>query len=461
MAQRIQFLACRSMNRIEQLKGETPLNLDALGSPGPWKGVQASDVSGSDAMFVAFGDHVRLHRRGAGMTQEELAERAGLSVRNIRGIEAGAHHVPRQETLGLLAEALMFEPAQRIELERLARSLRPRPPQQPRSNLPIQSTAFIGRRQELRDVEAMLDGNRLVTLVGVGGVGKTRLAMQIAELLGNRFPDGAWISELAAIAESSLVAEAIALSLGLRGNETMPLEPALHEFLRERSLLLVLDNCEHLVAACANLCAALMGASPKLCILATSREPLKIPGEALYRVESLPVTDPKTVTPETLTAGDSFKLFVDRAERRVPSFSTDGGTIPTVAAICEAVEGLPLAIELAAGWIGSLGLEEILVRLEDHLRFLVAGPRTAPQKHQTLEACLDWSFQLLGAEEKLLLGRLSVFRGGWTAESAEAVCGGGAIHREAVVTLLAALIDKSSSLSLCRRPTLLGGGGHL
>ncbi len=301
------------------------------------------------------------------------------------------------------------------------------------NNLPMQMTSFIGRAHEIAEVKRLLSTARLVTLTGAGGCGKTRLALQVAaELLddpstgsGQVFADGAWLVELSPLADPGLVPQSIAAVLGVReeAGAKQTILAALTEFLRYKSLLLVLDNCEHLIDACAQLADALLHACPKLKILATSREALGIAGETPHRVPSLSVPDIRQPSPpENLTQYEAVRLFVDRAVTIQPTFTLTQQNASALAQICHRLDGIPLAIELAAARVKVLSVEQIAARLDDRFRLLTGGSRTALPRQQTLRSMVDWSYDLLSEPERVLLRRLSAFAGGWRLEAAESVC---------------------------------------
>ena len=287
---------------------------------------------------------------------------------------------------------------------------------------------------------------RLLTLTGAGGTGKTRLAQEVAKDLVGAYPDGVWLVQLAGLSEPELVAQVVAATLGVRERPGRPLSATLAEELRAKDLLLVLDNCEHLIEAVASLTDELMGACPKLRILATSREPLRVPGEVVRGVPSLPVpepNDPALLTKEGLARFAVTRLFLDRAHRREEDPAFSGGSVQAVARVCRRLEGIPLAIELAAARTATLSVEQIEERLEDSLKLLTTGFRTADPRHRTLRATLDWSYALLSETERVLFGRLSVFAGGWTLEAAEAVGSGDGVGEGEVLDPLSRLVDKS------------------
>jgi non-specific serine/threonine protein kinase len=317
----------------------------------------------------------------------------------------------------------------------------------PPTNLPVALTSFVGREADLVHVRRLLDGARLVTLSGAGGVGKTRLALEVARAVRDRYPDGVWLADLAALADAALVPQAVAAAVHVPVTAGRVPAEALIAALPSRQMLLLLDNCEHLLSppGVPGLAETLLRACPSVQLLATSREPLGVGGEALYQVPSLALP-PVASTPLTAAqAGryEAVRLFVERAVAAEPRFALTAQTAPTVAQICRRLDGIPLAIELAAARAPLLTTEQIAARLDNALRLLARGPAAAPPRQQTLEATLDWSYDLLSEAEQRLFDRLSVFAGGFALEAAEAVCGGDGIDREDVLDLLAALVEKS------------------
>ena len=303
-------------------------------------------------------------------------------------------------------------------------------------------TSFVGRRHELDEVKRLLSAARLVTLTGTGGVGKTRLAVRAADGLRRAFPDGAWLAELADLDDDALLTPAVAAALDLRDATSRWPVATLIDHLAGKRLLLVLDNCEHLLDACAVLADALLRGCPGLRVLATSRQPLGIAGETTLAVGplSLPGDDDG---PEALGRSDAVRLFADRAAAVRPGFTIDEANAAAVAALCRRLEGIPLAIELAAGRLRALTVEQVAERLDDRLRLLTGGSRTALPRHQTLRATVDWSYDLLTEPERALWRRLSVFAGGFDLPAAEAVGAGGDLPEADVLDLLAGLVDKS------------------
>jgi predicted ATPase/DNA-binding SARP family transcriptional activator/DNA-binding CsgD family transcriptional regulator len=314
-------------------------------------------------------------------------------------------------------------------------------------NLPVQRTSFLGREREMLEVKRALAMTRLLTLAGVGGTGKTRLAQEVAKDLVGAYPDGVWLVELAGLSEPELVEQVVAETLGVHERPSRPLGATLAEELRAKHLLLVVDNCEHLIEAVARLTDELLGACPKLRILATSREPLRVPGEVVQRVSSLPVPEPKDpalLTKEGLARFAVTSLFLDRARRKREGEVVSSGTsVQAVVDVCRRLEGIPLAIELAAARTTTLSVEQIDERLGDSLKLLTTGFRSADPRHRTLRATLDWSYELLSESERVLLGRLSVFAGGFRLEAAEALGSGEDVGEGDVLDPLSQLVDKS------------------
>jgi predicted ATPase/class 3 adenylate cyclase/DNA-binding XRE family transcriptional regulator len=313
-----------------------------------------------------------------------------------------------------------------------------------RHNLPIQLTSFIGREKEIRAVQQKLDRHRLVTLTGSGGTGKTRLSLQVAAELLELFPDGIWFIELAPITDPDLIPQTIHVTMGLVEQPDKSILQMLIEFLRDKKILIILDNCEHLIEACAVLTFNLLSHSPALKILASSREALGVQGELAWRVPSLSLPDPKKITgPDQLTQYEAVRLFIDRASLANPRFEVTQDNGPVIAEICQRLDGIPLALELAAARVKVLSVNKILERLNDCFRLLAGGNRTALPRHQTLQAAIDWSYDLLNDQERTLFRRLAVFVGGWTLEAAEAIGRGGIVAEHNVVDLLINLVEKS------------------
>jgi len=299
------------------------------------------------------------------------------------------------------------------------------------SHLPVQLTSFVGRGAQMTDLEKLLVDNRLVTLTGAGGAGKTRLGVEIAARIAAEFADGVWYVDLAPITHPGVVAVAVARAFGLPDQPGRSTMDTLLRFVRDRQMLVVLDNCEHLLDACAELVVALLGAAPGLTLLATSREPIGVAGEVSWRVPSLALAD------------EAVELFADRARRARPDFAVEDDNAAAVGEICRRLDGMPLAIELAAARVRALSPAEILDGLRDRFRLLTGGARTAVRRQQTLRASVDWSYALLTEPERVVFRRLAVFLGGFDLDAAQAVAGGGDVERYQVLDLLTLLVDKS------------------
>ena len=314
------------------------------------------------------------------------------------------------------------------------------------NNLPFFLTSFIGREREMCEIRGALAAHRLVALIGPGGTGKTRLSIQAAQDLLDQFSDGVWFVELAPILDPGLVPRTTALAIGLRDEPQRPVIDMLCDYLHGKQMLLILDNCEHLVDACARMASKILQAAPDVRILASSREALGITGEIIYRVPSLELPGPDLLSAETLTEHEATKLFIDRATAALSTFSVTDENASAIAQICHRLDGIPLAIELAAAKVRALSPEQIAKRLDDRFRLLTGGSRTAMERHQTLRATVDWGYNLLRPTEQAFCRRLSVFVDGWTLEAAESVCAdetASGVARNDVLPLLEQLINKS------------------
>ncbi|HEY9311883.1 protein kinase domain-containing protein, partial [Williamsia sp.] len=343
--------------------------------------------------------------------------------------------------------ALRFEPDAEASDRGTASSGRHQPiepaPRSSTGNLPLELTSFIGRRHELTEAKNLLAGSRLVTLTGIGGVGKTRLAMRVAATVQRNYGDGVRLVGLGELRDGSLLVDVVAAAVGVRDHSTRPLLEVLLKHLAVQDLLLVLDNCEHLVDAVAELAEVLLRVCPGLRMLATSREPLGIGGEAVLRVPPLAVPDLGWRTSlRGLPKYDAVTLFAERAAAAVPGFALTDDNAATVAGICHRLDGLPLPIELAAARLRAISPEQILGRLTDRYALLTRGSRGAPTRQQTLRLCIDWSFELCTAGEQLVWGRVAVFAGSFELDAAEQVCGEG-LDPDELLDTLTSLVEKS------------------
>jgi predicted ATPase/DNA-binding CsgD family transcriptional regulator/transcriptional regulator with XRE-family HTH domain len=387
---------------------------------------------------LGFAGLLRLLRAEAQLTQEELAEAARLSPRSVSDLERGINHTARKDTAALLAGALdLAEPVRTLFVaaargrapatDVLAARHRPAPAASPAAaggvrGFPAAATSFIGRAGPVREVAGLLADYRLVTVTGPGGSGKTRLAAEVTRRVAARFADGVWLAELAPVRDPVQVPAVVAAALGVPEQPGVPAAEVLARVLARQQLLLVLDNCEHVIGAAAALCAGLLLAADDVRVLATSREPLAIAGEARYRLAPLTLPGPQDPAGES----EAVALFADRARRADARFELDRHTEPVAAQIAARLDGMPLAIELAAARVEALGVTQLLGRLDNRFALLAAGDRLAAGRHRSLAAAVDWSYQLLDEREQRVFRELSVFPAGFTLDAAEAVAGQGA-----------------------------------
>lgn len=394
-----------------------------------------------EAASSSFGALLRRYRLAAGLSQEALAERAGMSLTGIGDLERGRRRTPQRETLVRLVSALALSEEKREAFETAAsRPSSPRRrgstsvtvgpwPSAETARLPLALNTFVGRQAELEEIDALVRKHRLVTVTGPGGVGKTQTALQVARTLSDAGGAACFVA-LAPIADPSLVATVIASALGVQEAPNHPLLETLAAFLKNKTTLLVLDNCEHLIEEIATVAAFLLRGCPNLRILATSREPLQTGGERTYR---LPALD----------ESDAIALFADRAQAVDAHFTLIDEDRPIVVEICHRLSGIPLAIELAAARVTTLSLQALAKALDDRMALLVGGARTAPLRQQTMRSAIDWSYELLAPPEQQVFERLSIFAGGCTLDAAMAVCRGKDAAADDMLRLISSLVAKS------------------
>jgi predicted ATPase len=369
--------------------------------------------------------------------------RSALEVERLLAISTSQYYRDHQAALDALTE-LLLENASRPQGGVAASDVEERAGRTAQHNLPASITSFIGRERELTEIGDLLTTNRLITLTGAGGCGKTRLALEVAAGQIQHFSDGVWLVDLTPLTEPGLVAQTIALTLGLQESPAEPIAATLVRTIQSKNILLVLDNCEHLLQACSQVVDSLLRVSSDLKILVTSREIISLTGECVFHVPplSLPTTWSQAPTQEIMEY-PALRLFVERARAVSTSFALSEGNALAVVQICTQLDGLPLAIELAAARVNVFTPQQISQRLADRFHLLTGGSRAAPPHHQTLRALIDWSYELLSPDERRLFQRLAVFAGGWTIEAAETVCAAAALEPADISGLLAALVEQS------------------
>jgi predicted ATPase/DNA-binding XRE family transcriptional regulator len=387
-----------------------------------------------------FGTLLRRHRIAAGLSQEALAELARMSSDGISALERGHRRTPQRETIALLAGALALSAGQRREFEaaavppsatrRGARVTVGPWPNGAAADPPLSLSGFIGRENELAEIAALVRERRLVTLTGAGGVGKTQTALRVASALSDTVDDGVRFVALAPVGDPAHVVRAIALALGVQHVPNRPVLETVSAYLKNRTMLLVIDNCEHVIAEVANTAGTLLSGCPRARILATSREPMKTAGEYAYRLPSL-------------DSSSALALFAERARAVDHRFALSDESTPFVAEICRRLDGIPLAIELAAARANVLSAKAIAEKLGDRFQLLTGGERTALARHQTMRALIDWSHDLLSPQERRLFRSVAIFVRSWTFEAAETVCTDEMLDARDVLDLLSSLVQKS------------------
>jgi non-specific serine/threonine protein kinase len=398
-----------------------------------------------------FGLLLQRYRLAAGLSQDELAERAGVSRRGVADLERGARRSPHPATVRCLAEAMRLREPERVALLGASRASGIGIARRDRStgrgarhtNLPAELSSFVGRERELGELSGLAASNRLLTLVGAGGIGKTRLALRVATDLVATYDAGVWFVRLDAVSVPDLVPAAAAAALEVREQDGRPLVDCLVDAVDTGNVLIVLDNCEHVALASAELAHALLERCARLHIIATSREALRVPGECTFPVPSmtLPALDCASAADEERS--EAVRLFVQRAASARPGFALTNENASAVTQICRRLDGIPLAIELSAARVQTLSTGQLAKRLEENFNLLDGGSRTALPRHQTLSAMIDWSYDRISSVDQRFLTRLAVFSGTWSLETVEVVCSGNGIPAEDVLERVVALVDKS------------------
>jgi len=407
---------------------------------------------------ISFGSWLRKKRRALDLSQKAFANQVGCAEVTLRRIEKGTLK-PSKELTTILLDRLDIPKSDQPQWISFARGISgvltssSSQTSKPITNLPAPLTTFVGREKEQSDIMSLSTKHRLVTLTGLGGVGKTRLAMNVGEHAAGSYPNGVWLVELASVMNPSLVPLAVANTLGLRNDPQRQMIDMLCEYLREKNMLLILDNCEHLMDACATFIFALLRYCSHLHVLTTSREPLGVTGEALYRVPSLGIPNVEP-TPASLKTVESVQLFEERAQLVQFDFALTLENAASIAQICQRLDGIPLAIELVAANAGKYSLKKIARQLDEIFQLQTTESRTASPRHQTLRASIDWSWNLLTEPEQRIMRQLSVFVGGWTLEAAQAVCDGDVRY------LLGSLVTKSLIVMQQRKGTTVRYSFH-
>ncbi len=404
-------------------------------------------LSDEGSASIAFAALLRQFRVRAGLSQQMLADRAMLSVQAVSALERGYRKVPYRETLERLADALSLTAEARVALERSARRARSsrtaEPEAPPPHNLPRQLTSFLGRDEVVRDIGELLVNSPLVSIVGTGGAGKTRTAIAVGMNVLHHFPDGVWFVELASLSDPQLVVQAVGSALGVQESPRRPLLDSISSYLSDKRSLLVFDNCEHVVNETRRVVGSLLRENPTVSLLTTSRESLAIPGERVFRIPPLAVPPQGISSPEEAMTFGSVALFADRVRDSDASFAVNDGNVAPIVEISRRLDGLPLALELAAARATVLSPKQIADRLDRAFEVLAFRDERGPERHQTMRAVIDWSYALLSSQARLLFDRLSIFAGSFTLETGCAACSDDALPEEDVLQLLGSLIAQS------------------
>ncbi len=410
--------------------------------------METSKASDERSAALELASLLKKFRVQAGLSQQMLAEKALVSVQAVSALERGYRKVPYPKTLERLCEALALPAEARAALEESARHARGQRLQEqeeppPSHNLPRQLTSFLGRDEVVKEIKALVKTAPLVSVVGTGGVGKTRVSVEVAHQLVGDSPDGVWFVELAPLGDPELVAHALAAALGVQESPRTPLLNTLISHLSQKQLLIVLDNCEHVLDQTRRVVGSLLRECPKVKFLTTSREALTITGERVYRLPSLAFPQEKTASPDVAMSFGAVALFVDRVRATDARFAVTKENVDPIVDICRRLDGLPLAIELAAARATVLSPWQIAERLDRIFDLLIPSDRDAPGRHQTMRAVIEWSYVLLSSQVRLLFDRLSIFASSFSLETATTVCADGRLAGDDVLELLSSLIAQS------------------
>ena len=390
---------------------------------------------------------LKTYRVRAGLSQQMLAERALISVQAVSALERGYRKVPYRNTLERIADALGLSTEARAALELSARRARGSRIAEhdvaPPHNLPRQLTSFLGREEVVDEIAQLVETAPLVSIVGTGGAGKTRLAVEVGARLLSRFPDGVWFVELAPLSDPALVAHALASSLHVQESPHRPLLETLASYLARKRMLLIFDNCEHVIAQARNVIGSLLPESPTVSVIVTSREALSISGERVYRIPPLAVPPRATLTPDEAIKYGAVALFADRVRAADSRFTVTPDNVEAVVEICRRLDGLPLALELAAARASVLSPSQIFERLDRVFDLLTGKGASTLARHETMRAVIDWSYALLSAQARLLFDRVAIFVAGFSLETATAICSDEKLRAEDVLELLSSLITQS------------------